>query len=123
MSRRALLGALGAFAVVAVVAAPVGPTSNATITDIPIYRDIAALLDRGQWPYENAGTEYPPVALVPMWLAGQAGDFEVVFGLLMLAAALVAFWATVRLAEEVGGRRAGFVAVGALVLSPLPVGG
>ena len=126
MSRRALLAALLAFTAVGIVATTVGPTSDASITDLPIYRDIAASLDQGNWPYEHAGTEYPPVALVPMWLAAQVkgGDegYDIAFGLLMLAAALVAFWATVRLAEEVGGRTAGLVAAGALIVSPLAVG-
>jgi uncharacterized membrane protein len=120
MSTRRLLAATAAFAVVGVLATTVGPTSDASITDLPIYQDIAKTLDRGDWPYEHAATEYPPVALVPMWLAGRTGDFEVAFGLLMLAAALVTFWTTVRLSEA-GGGSGGSCAV-ALVLSPLAVG-
>jgi hypothetical protein len=120
MTRRALVVATAAFAVVAVLATTVGPTSDASITDLPIYRDIAAALDHGAWPYEHALTEYPPVALGPMWLAAQSGDFDVTFGLLMLAAGVVMFWGAVRLAEAGGG--SGAVAAGALILAPLAVG-
>ncbi|HEX3317031.1 MAG TPA: glycosyltransferase family 87 protein [Solirubrobacteraceae bacterium] len=120
MSRSALLGAAAVFALVGVLATTVGPTSDARITDLPIYQGIAASLDRGAWPYEHAETEYPPVALLPMWVAGRSGDFAAAFGLLMLAAAVVTFWVTVRLAEAGGG--SGVVCAGALVLSPLAVG-
>jgi len=120
MSARSLLGAAALFAVVGVLATTVGPTSDASITDLPIYRDIAAMLDHGAWPYEHAVTEYPPVALVPMWLAARTSDFDLAFGLLMLAAGLVLFWTTVRLCEACGG--SGPVCAGALILSPLAVG-
>jgi uncharacterized membrane protein len=120
MSARALLAAAALFAVVGVLATKVGPTSDARITDLPIYQGIAASLDRDAWPYEHAETEYPPVALVPMWVAGQAHDFALAFGLLMLAAGVVLFWTTVRLAEAGGG--SGAVCAGALILSPLAVG-
>jgi uncharacterized membrane protein len=53
-------------------------------------------------------------------VAGRSGDFAAAFGLLMLAAAVVTFWVTVRLAEAGGG--SGVVCAGALVLSPLAVG-
>jgi glycosyl transferase family 87 len=120
MSRTALLGAAAVFALVAVLATTVGPTSDASITDIPIYQGIASSLDHGRQPYEHAETEYPPVALVPIWVAGQSDDFELAFGLLMLAAALITFWVTVRLAEAGGG--SAVVCAVALVLSPLAVG-
>jgi Glycosyltransferase family 87 len=119
VSRRALAAATAAFAVIAVLATTVGPTSDASISDLPIYRDIAASIDQGRWPYEHAGTEYPPVALAPIWLARQTGEFDVVFGLLMLLGGAIAFWATVRLA---GAPRAQRIAAGALILSPLAVG-
>lgn len=120
MRARWLLAGAAAFAVVGVLATTVGPTSNAAITDLPIYRDIAQLVDQGQWPYEHAGTEYPPVALVPMWLAAQTSVFDLAFGILMLAAGLVLFWATVRLCEAGGG--SGPVCAAGLILSPLAVG-
>jgi hypothetical protein len=120
MSRWALVAVVAAFALVGALATTVGPTANAGITDLPVYRDIAASLDRGQWPYEHAGTEYPPVALAPMWLAAQTGDFDVAFGLLMLIAGVAMVWTTVRLAEAGGG--AGLVAAVALILSPLAAG-
>jgi hypothetical protein len=120
MSTKALAAAVAAFAAVGVLATTVGPTSDASITDLPIYRTIAASVDRGQWPYEHGGTEYPPIALAPMWLAAQTDDFDVAFGLLMLVAAVAMAWSTVRLAEAGGG--SGAVAAGALILSPLAVG-
>jgi uncharacterized membrane protein len=120
MSARTLAAAAALFAIVGVLATTVGPTSDARITDLPIYQGIAASLDRDAWPYEHAETEYPPVALVPMWVAGQAHDFALAFGLLMLAAGVVLFWTTVRLAEAGGG--SGAVCAGALILSPLAVG-
>jgi hypothetical protein len=119
MSRRALTATAVAFAAVAVLATTVGPISDASITDLPIYRDIAATIDQGRWPYEHAGTEYPPIALAPIWLAGRAGDYDVAFGLLMLAAGVVGFWTTVRLAGDPRSQR---VAAAALILSPLAVG-
>jgi uncharacterized membrane protein len=125
MSTRALAAALAAFAAVGVLATTVGPTSDASITDLPIYRDIAASIDQGNWPYEHAGTEYPPVALVPMWLANQTTNFDTTFGLLMLAAAMTTFWTTVRLSEVRAGTardRPGPIAATALILSPLAVG-
>jgi len=120
MRTRWLLAAAAAFAVVGVLATTVGPTSNHSITDLPIYQGIARLVDQGNWPYEHALTEYPPVALVPMWLAARTGDFALTFGLLMLAAGLVLFWTTVRLCEAGGG--SGAVCAGALILSPIAVG-
>ena len=120
MRTRWLLAAAAAFAVVGVLATTVGPTSNTSITDLPIYQDIARLVDQGNWPYEHAVTEYPPVALVPMWLAARTGDFALTFGLLMLAAGLVVFWTTVRLCEAGGG--SGAVCAGVLILSPIAVG-
>ena len=59
------LFAAAALAVVGVLATTVGPFSNTSITDLPIYQDIARLVDQGNWPYDHA-SEYPPVALVPM---------------------------------------------------------
>jgi hypothetical protein len=120
MSARTLAAAVAVFAAVGVLATTVGPTSDTSVTDLPVYRSIAASIDRGQWPYEHNGTEYPPIALAPMWLAGQTGDFDVAFGLLMLVAAVAMAWSTVRLAEAGGG--SGAVAAGALILSPLAVG-
>src|SRR3954466_175378 len=55
-----------------------------------------------------------------MWLPGQTGDFDVTFGLLMLAARPLTFWATVRLCEAGGG--SGPIAAVALILAPLAVG-
>jgi len=118
-SARLLAGA-AVFAIVGVLATTVGPTSNAAITDLPIYRDIANVVGQGHWPYEHGGTEYPPVALVPMWLAAQTSDFDLAFGLLMLVAGLVLFCTTVRLCEA--GEGSGPVCAGALILSPLAVG-
>ena len=121
MRTRWLLAAAAAFAVVGVLATTVGPTSNTSITDLPIYQDIARLVDQGNWPYEHAVTEYPPVALVPMWLAAHTRRLR--FDLRAAHArrgAWSLFWTTVRLCEAGGG--SGAVCAGALILSPIAVG-
>ncbi len=94
-------------------------STDTRITDIEIYRHYADLLAGGVRPY-GAGfaLEYPPFALVPMWLArvlgGEGAGFETAFGLLMGAAAL----ATLVLVALLGGRRAAW----AFALAPLAAG-
>ena len=47
-----------------------GPTSDVHINDLNIYRGYADALQAGRAPYADFALEYPPLALVPMWLAG-----------------------------------------------------
>jgi hypothetical protein len=71
------------------------------ISDIPIYRDYAALMAQGYQPYRDFPVEYPPLAL-PLFRAGGSGldpiaytnGFTVEMGLLtVLGAGLVALTA------------------------------
>lgn len=94
------------------------PFSDTRITDIYIYAHDAALLAGGATPYTDGfPLEYPPLALVPMWLArllGGEGGLETAFGVLMGLCALACLFAVDRL----GGRRAAW----AFALAPLLAG-
>ena len=93
--------------------------ADTRITDVFIYRHYADLLAAGVRPY-SAGfaLEYPPLALVPMWLArvlgGSGAGFETAFGVLMGVSAL----ATLVLVDALGGRRAAW----AFAITPLLAG-
>lgn len=94
----------------------VAPFSDTRITDVYVYAHDAALLAAGTAPYSHAFPfEYPPLALVPLWL-GRAlgGGYETTFGLLMLLAAL----ATLAGVAALGGVRAAW----AFALTPLLAG-
>ncbi len=112
-----------ALALVAVwlLATPLGPTSVADPSDLPLYRAYAAALGDGFVPYRDFLLEYPPLALVPLGLAGLPGTGEAEyawsFGALMLVAAL----AVQRLAGTLAGRHGRAVAWG-LVLLPVAAG-
>ncbi|MFN8131801.1 MAG: glycosyltransferase 87 family protein [Solirubrobacteraceae bacterium] len=103
------------------VATAVGPTSDTGITDLGLYREYGEHVAAGAVPYREFFVEYPPLALVPMWLAGLPGGgadgYEVAFGALMLAAALVVLVLCARLARD----RAA-VAAWAVALAPLAAG-
>lgn len=106
----ALLAGLFALALTA------GPLADTRITDVFIYEHYAALLAGGATPY-SAGfeLEYPPLALVPMWLARVLdGDYTTTFGILMGVSAVAALLAVGRL----GGTRAAW----AFALTPLLAG-
>lgn len=93
-----------------------GPLADTRITDVFIYERYAGLLAGGTVPY-TAGfpLEYPPLALVPMWLARlPGGDYATAFGVLMGLCAVAALLAVGR----VGGRRAAW----AFALTPLLAG-
>ena len=111
-----------ALVVVWAVATTVGPTAIDLPSDLPIYRAYAEALGQGLVPYRDFAVEYPPLALVPMALAGLLGAdgpaYEVLFALLMLTAALVAQAAAARLA---GPERAKAAAWG-MVLLPVAIG-
>lgn len=93
-----------------------GPLADTRITDVFVYERYAALLAGGATPY-SAGfeLEYPPLALVPMWLARVlGGEYTTTFGILMGLSAVVVLLAVGRL----GGRRAAW----AFALTPLLAG-
>lgn len=93
-----------------------GPLADTRITDVFVYERYAALLDGGASPYSaDFELEYPPLALVPMWLARVlGGEYATTFGILMGLSAVAALLAVGRL----GGRRAAWV----FALTPLLAG-
>lgn len=110
---------------------PVGPAAllgacwlavwwaDTRITDVFVYRHDADLLAAGTWPYDAGFPfEYPPLALVPIWLArvlgGSGTGYETAFGVLMGLAALGALV----LADRLAGRRAAW----AFAVTPLLAG-
>ncbi len=74
------------------VATTVGPFSDTTVNDLFVYRSYADLLVGGQLPYLDFGFEYPPLAAIPLWLAGVPGtdetSYAVSFAVLMCACAV-----------------------------------
>ncbi|HEU4975093.1 MAG TPA: glycosyltransferase 87 family protein [Baekduia sp.] len=109
--RAAEMGAsVAALAVVWLVATNVGPFSADQVNDLYVYSVDQALLADGQVPFRDFPFEYPPLALVPIGLAG--GD-ATAMSLLMLGCAVAAqlcAWA-------LGGRRAGWAMVALPVLA------
>src|SRR4051794_27429382 len=82
----------------------VGPFSADQVNDLYVYSVDKGLLDAGQVPFRDFDFEYPPVALLPIWLAG-GGAWGM--SLLMLGCAIVtqlAAWAA-------GGATAGWLMV------------
>jgi hypothetical protein len=117
-----LLAPAAALAVVWAVALFHGPTADVHITDINVYRGYADALGAGREPYSGFAFEYPPLALVAMWLAGAAdagsyASYDVAFAIVMLAAALAVMVLTAALARERAVTAAWIVA-----LSPLLTG-
>ncbi len=124
MSARAHL-ALAGLALLAVfaVATTTGPFADITVNDLYVYQQYAILLHEGQRPYLDFAFEYPPLAALPLWLAGVFGrDTEPIawtFGVLM-ALSLVAGQ---QLAARLAGRgRAAVTVAWLLVLTPVLVG-
>ena len=123
-SERAQLALAGA-ALLAVyaVATTVGPFSDITVNDLYVYGVYADLLHGGQLPYVDFGFEYPPLAALPIWLAGVPGlddrTYAVSFGVLMALCLLAAQQLAARLA---GGGRAGVTVAWLLVAAPVLIG-
>lgn len=88
-----------------------GPFSGDRVSDLFLYGQYHDLMHEGLVPFRDFDFEYPPGALVPLWLAGED---DVKMSLLMLFFALI----TQGAAWAIGGARAGW----ALVLLP-PVAG
>jgi hypothetical protein len=88
------------------VATTIGPFSDTTVNDLYVYRSYADLLVAGQLPYLDFGFEYPPLAAVPLWLAGLPGtdeaSYAVTFAVLMGACAVVGQQLAARLAGAAG---------------------
>lgn len=97
-------GSVAALVVVWLLATAHGPFSAAQVNDLYVYAVDKALLVAGRVPFRDFPFEYPPLALVPIRLAG--GD-AVALSLMMLGCAVVAqlcAWA-------LGGARAGWAMV------------
>ncbi|MDQ3678770.1 MAG: DUF2029 domain-containing protein [Actinomycetota bacterium] len=105
------------------LATTVGPFSDTTVNDLFVYRTYADLLWGGRLPYRDFGFEYPPLAAVPIWLAGLPGrdeaTYAVSFAVLMAGCALVGQSLAARLAPD--GRGATTVAW-LLALTPIVIG-
>jgi hypothetical protein len=90
-----------ALVVVWLVATRHGPFSDVSINDLYLYGVYHGFLHDGLVPFHDFSFEYPPGALIPLWLAG---DDETAWSLMMLVCALVAQGA----AWAIGGARAGW---------------
>lgn len=105
------------------LATTVGPFSDTTVNDLFVYRTYADLLAAGQLPYLDFGFEYPPLAALPLWLAGLPGrdeaTYAVSFALLIGAFVLAVQWLAAQLA---GGGRAGVTVAWLLALTPVLIG-
>ena len=118
-----LLAPATALAVLWAVALFHGPTADVHITDVNVYRGYADALNAGREPYSGFAFEYPPLALLPMWLAGLTstaatyGAYDVSFAIVMFVAALAVMLLTAALARERAVTAAWIVA-----LSPLLTG-
>ena len=105
------------------VATTVGPFSDITVNDLYVYGVYADLLHAGQLPYVDFGFEYPPLAAVPIWLAGVPGlddaTYAASFGVLMGLCLLGTQQLAARLA---GGAREGLTVAWLLVSAPVLIG-
>jgi uncharacterized membrane protein len=112
-----------ALAVLFAVATTVGPFSDTTVNDLFVYRSYADLLAGGALPYRDFAFEYPPLAALPLWLAGlpgrDAATYAVSFAVLMGGCALAVQQLAARLAGE---RRAGLAVAWLLALTPVVIG-
>ncbi len=112
-----------ALAVLCAVATTIGPFSDTTVNDIFVYRSYADLLVDGQLPYLDFAFEYPPLAALPLWLAGlpgtEHGTYAFTFAVLMGACAIVGQQLAARLA---GAGRDGVVVAWLLALTPILIG-
>jgi Glycosyltransferase family 87 len=116
-----------ALAILWAVATTVGPFSDTTVNDLYVYRTYAELLAGGNLPYLDFGFEYPPLAALPIWLAGLPGGDEatyaVSFAVLMAACALVGQQLAARLAGGPSSRsREAVVVAWLLALTPIAIG-
>ena len=105
------------------VATTVGPFSDITVNDLYVYGVYAELLHDGRLPYVDFGFEYPPLAAIPLWLAGVPGlddatyavSFAVLMGLCLVAAQQLA-------ARLAGAVRERVTVAWLLVAMPLLIG-
>jgi len=112
-----------ALAALYALATTIGPFSDTTVNDLYVYRTYADLLAGGRLPYRDFGFEYPPLAALPIWLAGLPGrdeaTYAVSFAVLMGPCALAGQQLAARLA---GGGRNGTTVAWLLALTPIVIG-
>ena len=124
VSRAGLLLPAAALLAVYAVATTTGPFSDVTVNDLYVYGVYTDLLHAGQVPYLDFGFEYPPLAALPIWLAGVPGrdptTFELSFGVLMAGCMVAGQQLAARLAG--GGARERLTVAWLLVLTPVLVG-
>jgi hypothetical protein len=87
-----------------VVSTRVGPFSDVSINDLFLYGQYKEFLDDGLVAYRDFHFEYPPGALIPLWIAG---DDDTLLSGLMLLCALVCQ----RSAWAIGGALPGWLMV------------
>jgi hypothetical protein len=124
VSTRAQLRLAGfALALLWAFATTIGPFSDTTVNDLYVYRTYAELFVHGHLPYLDVGFEYPPLAALPIGLAGLPGTGEatyaVTFAVLMAGCALVGQQLAAGLA---GAPRDRVVVAWLLALSPIVIG-
>ncbi len=126
MSRAAALLPAAALLAVYAVATTTGPFSDITVNDLYVYGVYTNLLHAGQLPYLDFGFEYPPLAALPIWLAGVPGrdakTFELSFGVLMAVCMVAGQQLAARVAGVSGGERERLTVAWLLVLTPVLVG-
>jgi uncharacterized membrane protein len=120
------LAPAAALVVLWAVATTVGPFSDVTVNDLFVYRTYADLLRDGHLPYVGFGFEYPPLAALPIGLAGLPGTggdaYALSFAVLMLACALAGQQLAARLAAAAHTPRAGTTVAWLLALQPVVIG-
>ena len=116
------------------LATTVGPFADTTVNDLFVYRTYADLLAGGRLPYRDFGFEYPPLAAIPIWLAGlpgrDEGAYAVSFAVLMAGCALAGQWLAARLADcaaaagtvRADAGRAGGTVAWLIALTPIVIG-
>ncbi|MDX6690642.1 MAG: hypothetical protein QOG15_2099 [Solirubrobacteraceae bacterium] len=122
-SRASALAPAVALAVLWALATTIGPFSDTTVNDLYVYRTYADLLSAGKLPYRDFGFEYPPLAAIPIWLAGLPGrdeaTYAVSFAVLMAGCGLAGQWLAMQLAAT---RRAGLTVAWLLAATPIVIG-
>ncbi len=125
MSTRVQLALAGlALAVLWALATTIGPFSDTSVNDLYVYRTYAELFVHGSLPYLDIGFEYPPLAALPIGLAGIPGTDEatyaVSFAVLMAGCALVGQQLVARLAGASDRDRV--VVAWLMALTPIVIG-
>lgn len=117
--------AMAAATAIWILALQRGPLAEGVITDVPLYREVAARIWDGEVPYRDVELEYPPLAALLLSAADIPGlRYGFVFSALMLLSLLVVIVAVDGIAQRLElGRGRRIAALGAVALSPLALGG